>query len=169
MSAVTLVPLDRRHATAMARWAADPEVRDNLGLRADASLEATERWIERALGDDAFCAFAIDADGTHVGNVVLDQIDRHRGMARFHIYLGEASVRGHGVGGKATSLAVRHAFDVLGLFKVWLTVHADNKAAIAAYERAGFRHEGRLRAEFLFRGKRLDALYMGILRTDEVP
>ena len=168
MSLVSLAPLGHSHADAMLRWTSDAEVRDNLGLRRVATREGTEAWLTRALSDDTVRAFAIHRDGEHVGNVVLDRIDRHVGTTRLHIYIGDAAVRGHGVGARATALAVKYAFDELGLHKVWLTVHAKNGRAIAAYARAGFHVEGVLRDEFILGGERVAAVYMGCVRTDRV-
>jgi RimJ/RimL family protein N-acetyltransferase len=150
----------------MHRWTSDDEIRDGLGLRAASTREGTELWIARALADDTTRAFAIHDGGAHVGMVVLDRIDRHVGTARLHIYVGAPEVRGRGIGRAATKLAVERAFGELGLHKVWLTVHARNARAIAAYVSAGFQVEGVLRDEFLLRGERVAALYMGILRSE---
>lgn len=168
MANVALTPLGHVHVEAMFRWTSDPEVRDNLGLRTVASREGTEAWVARALADESVRAFAIELDGNHVGNVVLDRIDRHLGTARLHIYVGEAAARGHGVGARATGLAADFAFDELGLHKVWLTVHERNARAIAAYTKVGFRVEGTLRDEFLLNGGRVAAIYMGLLRNERV-
>jgi RimJ/RimL family protein N-acetyltransferase len=159
---VQLVPLRRCHAEAMYRWMCDPEVRENVGVRAEPSLERTEKWIDGALADSSVVPFAIEAGGQHVGNVVLDRIDEHLSTARLSIYVGESSVRGKGIGRAAVREAVEHAFGKLGLNKVWLTVHAHNAAGIAAYVAAGFAVEGILRDEFVLRGKRCAALYMSI-------
>jgi RimJ/RimL family protein N-acetyltransferase len=63
-------------------------------------------------------------------------------------------------------LAARFAFGEWGLHKLWLTVHEENGPALAVYERVGFVREGRLRDEFLLAGRRLAAVYMGLLRAD---
>lgn len=165
---VALVPLGLEHAARMNVWMADPEIRDNVGVRADPSLERTEAWIRAALVDESRAAFAIVAGGEHAGNVVLDQIDTHLGTARLSIYVG-AAARGAGVGEAATRLAVDYAFQALGLYKVWLTVHAENSRARATYERIGFRVEGILRGEFLLAGRRVDAVRMGLTAVDLVP
>jgi RimJ/RimL family protein N-acetyltransferase len=162
---VALAPLAPSHAAAIARWLSDPDVARNLGLRSEPTLDKTLAFIA-ASNTETTCARAIMLDGEHVGNVVLDHIDRHVGKARLHIYIGEPGARGKGVGQLAVSLAVRLAFDELGLYKVWLTVHVTNHAAIRAYETAGFVIEGTHRGEFLLDGERVDELYMGVLRTD---
>lgn len=164
---VTLVPLATGHADAMLTWMQRDDVRDNVGVAAEPTLDRTLAFIARSLTDDSVAAFAIEDDGAHVGNVVLDRIDRRVGTARFSIYLGAPELRGRGVGRAATRLALAHAFDVLRLQKVWLTVHARNTRAITAYAGAGFRVEGVLRREFLLRGELIDALYMGVLAGEE--
>jgi RimJ/RimL family protein N-acetyltransferase len=160
---VTLGPLLPVHATAIVRWLSDPVVSANLGLRAKPTLARTRSFIAVAASDE-ICARAILQGGRHVGNVVLDHIDRQIGKARLHIYVGEAAARGVGVGRRAVALALALAFDQLGLYKVWLTVHAGNTAAIRAYQAVGFAIEGVHRGEFLLGGQRVDELYMGALR-----
>lgn len=146
----------------MSRWISDPGIAEALGVHRQASLKETEGWIERALEDQAYAPFAILAAGQHVGNVILDQIDRHLAIARLSIYIGEAEARGSGVGETSVELALRHAFAELELYKVWLIVHASNGAAIATYSRCGFSVEGLLRGEFIVAGQRVDALRMAI-------
>jgi RimJ/RimL family protein N-acetyltransferase len=163
---VTLEPLERAHANAMLQWMGDPEVRANVGVRASPSLERTLQWIESARQDPTCHPFAICLGGRHVGNVVLDRLDTHLGTIRLSIYLGET--RSAGIGRTAVALALQHAFEVMQLNKVWLTVHSENARAIRAYERVGFRVEGRLREEFMLGERRLDALYMGVLAHEFV-
>jgi RimJ/RimL family protein N-acetyltransferase len=73
---------------------------------------------------------------------------------------------GKGYGTDAMSLALRFAFLELNLQRVSLTVFEYNPRAIRSYEKAGFRHEGRLRGALLKDGKRWDMIYMGILFED---
>jgi len=161
---VSLVPLRPSHAPAIVRWLRDVSVSTNLGLRTKPTLARTRAFIASARRGDAICARAIVVGDRHVGNVVLDHIDRQVSKARLHIYIGDATARGNGVGRRAVVLAVALAFDELDLHKVWLTVHEGNRAAIRAYKAAGFALEGVHRDEFLLDGHRVDELYMGILR-----
>jgi len=161
-----LAPLGPEHAAAMLRWMQDPEVAENLGLRNLPTWEKTIAWIAQANAADDCVPLAIMPDGKHVGNVILDRIDRYLGTVRLSIYIGDASDRGRGVGRAAVKAAVNYAFETLELHKVWLTVHQHNARAIAAYEAAGFAREGVLRDEFLLRGARCHAVVMGILRIE---
>jgi RimJ/RimL family protein N-acetyltransferase len=163
---VRLAPLAMEHANAMFRWMEDPTVSTNLGLRSTPSLEKTRAWIARALQDESVHAFAVLQQDRHVGNVVLDRLDSVLASTRLSVYVGEAAARGCGVGRTAIHLALHRAFHDLGLSKVWLTVHAKNVPAISTYLAVGFVLEGVLREEFVLEGKRLPALYMGILASE---
>ncbi|HQV63828.1 MAG TPA: GNAT family protein, partial [Anaerolineales bacterium] len=73
---------------------------------------------------------------------------------------------GKGYGTEAMKLMLQFAFTEVNLYRVTLTVFEYNPRAIRSYEKAGFRHEGRLRGALLKDGKRWDVLYMGILCDD---
>jgi RimJ/RimL family protein N-acetyltransferase len=164
--AVELEPLSEIHSTAMFRWMCDPVVAENIGLSRPPSLESTREWIRNATEATDTAPFAILYDGRHVGNVVLDRIDSRLSTARLSVYLGEADARGSGIGRTAILLALNAAFVERDLEKVWLTAHARNVAAIRTYIGVGFRLEGIHRGEFLLGEKRIDEVYMGILREE---
>lgn len=163
---VTLGDLNLDHAPNMYRWMCDPAVSQNLGLRSEPSLEKTRVWIEHALQDPCTRPFAILLKGRHVGNVVLDRIDSYLSTARLSVYIGEASARKSGIGQTGIYLALSEGFHAMRLHKIWLTVHANNLAAIRTYCRCGFVLEGILRDEFWLEGKRVGVLYFGMLRDE---
>ena len=162
-----MIPLGPEHADAMAGWMADPAVAEGIGLASEPSLERTRAWIDRAAADPAVHPMAILAGDRHIGNVVLDRVDRHLATARLSMYIGEEDCRGRGLAGPSLALAIAFARDELGLFKLWLTVHPDNAPARAAYRRAGFAEEGVLRGEFVYDGRRSDAIRMGLILRDD--
>jgi len=144
----------------------DPDVSRNLGLRTEPTLEKTQHWIEQALNDPQICPFAIESHGKHIGNVIFDRIDNYLSSARLSVYIGEAEARGAGAGFTGLYLAIREAFFILELNKVWLTVHTKNARAIAVYVKLGFQVEGVLRDDFRLDGKLVPTLHMGLLRRD---
>jgi RimJ/RimL family protein N-acetyltransferase len=154
------------HAEAMFAWMQDPEVSRNLGLRNEPSIEKTRGWITRALEDSQTCAFAIELDGRHIGNVVFDHIDRYLSNARLSVYIGDIKARGTGAGFTGMYLAIREAFVNLGLNKIWLIVHTQNTRAIAAYVKLGFQVEGLIRDDFRLDGQLVPTFHMGLLRRD---
>ena len=105
-------------------------------------------------------------DDRLIGFVALHSIEWNNRAGLLSIGIGEADFRGRGYGSEALRLILRYAFDELNLDRVGLDVISNNQRAIRAYERAGFRHEGALRAAVLRDGQRYDRLLMGILREE---
>ena len=163
---VTLRPLTAEDAPRMCRWVLDPAVANDMGLQAAPSLERTRSWIEQATSDETFLARAILLGGRHVGNVVLDRIDRRLACARLSIYVGESDQQSGGVGQTAIFQVLIEAFDRLQLNKVFVTVHCRNVASLKMCSKAGFVVEGILRDEFVLNGERLDLFYMGLLAPE---
>ena len=164
--AVALRELELADAERMLTWMQLPDVAENIGLRSAPTMPRTLAWIAEACARETISSWAIIADGAHVGNVVLDQMDGYLQSARLSIYLGESPARGRGIGASAIRLAVERGFTELGLHRIWLTVHERNTRAVLLYTRLGFRLEGILRDDFLLRGERVNALIMSLLHTD---
>ena len=157
---VRLAPLSAEHAAAMLRWVSDPQVRLNVGVRRDPSLEATRGWIAMALASPVHRPFAICEGDRHVGNVVLDQLDFEDSSGRLSIYIGGAADRGRGLGRAAIRLCLQHAFQSLSLRRVWLTVHGENDPAIHLYRSLGFRLVSVAPRGFALGDRRVDELSM---------
>jgi ribosomal protein S18 acetylase RimI-like enzyme len=115
--------------------------------------------------------FAEDLGADHVVSLVADAGGELVGL--LHLYLAGYGVadlgmlvadgwRRRGVGSALLRAAIdraRHA----GAHKIALQVWPHNQAAIALYERFGFRHEGRLRRHYRRRsGELWDAIVMGL-------
>ena len=63
-------------------------------------------------------------------------------------------------------LLLQYAFLEVNLQRVTLAVFEYNPRAIRSYEKAGFRHEGRMRKVLNKEGRRWDMLFMGVLRDE---
>ena len=164
---VTLVQISEIHAEAMLRWVSDAFIATHLGITHEPSLTKTLEWIRRINRNSSAYARAIVFRGEHVGNVVLDDINDRTGLARLSIYLGDNRARGCGVAFTACSQFLTRVFRDLNIYKVHLTVHPSNYAAIRLYRDLGFQLEGVLREEFVFpHGGRADAWRMGLLASD---
>ena len=165
-SDVSLRPLTEEAAPRMLAWMQQPDVAEGIGLSRPPSLERTLSWIISARNSETVRAWMVQIDGDHVGNVVLDQIEARAATARLSVYLGSAEARNRGIGTTASYRALEYAFSTENLYKVWLTVHTENAAAIGAYRKLGFQIEGTLRGAFVVNARRLDALYMGLLAKE---
>ena len=151
------------------QWLNDGEVtRYMVNGAVPNSSENIEAYYERMSRSPNDVLFAIvdRATETHIGNTGIHDIDWIRRLGGFGILVGEKEYWGKGYGTEITRLIVGFAFDRLNLNKVWLGVHADHGGAVRAYEKAGFRVEGRLRQEMCRHGVYEDRFIMGILREE---
>ncbi len=135
------------------------------------SAKAATKFFEKMLGEDSpahhfFCIRSIE-DNRLLGDINLDVINNWGSRDSF-VGLGIYSREdwGKGYGTDAMKIILRFAFTEINLDRVTLTVLDYNPRAIRSYEKAGFKHEGRLRGILNKDGKRWDMLYMGVLREE---
>jgi RimJ/RimL family protein N-acetyltransferase len=163
----------RRHVAAnlraFQRWYADPSV-VRLTRYQDGPMrpDEIERFFAaRALGTDSLAMAIHLRDGDRlIGTCALSQLDADNGSALFHITIGETDAWGHGYGTEATRLMVGHAFEVLGLHRIGLSVFAFNERAIRSYRSVGFVVEGRAREAIWREGRWWDEISMSVLADD---
>jgi RimJ/RimL family protein N-acetyltransferase len=163
----------RRHVpanrAAFRRWYADPQVA-RLTRYQDGPMrtEEIDRFFEtRAIGQESL-ALAIWERATDrlVGTCAFSQLDPDNGSALYHITIGERDAWGRGLGTEATRLMLDHAFTVLGLHRVALSVFEFNVRAIRSYASCGFVIEGRAREAIWRDGRWWDELGMSVLDTE---
>lgn len=110
--------------------------------------------------------FAIEADGQCIGSCLLHAIDDLARQCQIGLGIGHLAYRGKGYGSDTIRLLLDYAFRLRNLRRVYLSVLANNAAAIQAYARCGFVEEGRLRQHAWYLGEYVDLLYMGLLREE---
>ena len=130
---------------------------NNKYLHYDLPLEyaKTLSWFEKKdNGTRVDCI--IEYDRTPVGVIGLLSIDQINSKAEYYITIGSTQHKKKGIATKATILILDHAFNDLGLNKVYLNVDADNIIACKLYERVGFVCEGVFREDLLREGHLID-------------
>lgn len=134
------------------------------------SLERLEADFDReaAAGGRDGAWFGIEVDGVFVGQCGLTNFNDTSRTAELGIAIGDKAYWSRGYGREAVTLLLHYAFRYRNLRRVWLWVHADNERAIRAYTACGFVDEGRLREHMYSDGRYVDAVYMGVLRSDWV-
>lgn len=113
-----------------------------------------------------FAIEALSEAGHMVGACSLQHIDLRNRHAELSIFMIARDVRGMGYGTEAVRLLLRYGFDALRLDKVYLGVYDFNEGGIRAYEKNGFRYEGRHRQMLHYDGRAWDEWFMGILRAE---
>ena len=154
---------------AVVRWYRDPEIARLTRYQTRPMSEAEiERFFQaRMLAPDALAYCIVELpDWRLIGFTTFSALDGDNGSVLFHITIGERDAWGRGLGTEATELMLEHAFERLGLHRVGLSVFSYNVRAIRAYEKAGFRIEGRLREAILRDGRYWDEVQMGVLADE---
>ena len=149
------------------RWISDADlVHYNSPFRLVHERDHHE-WFERTRRDPCRVLFAIRPYRRRrlVGLLQLFDIDPVHRSAELSIRIGAEQDRSRGAGRAAVDLALQHAWRELNLRRVWLRVFSTNQRAIAAYRRAGFHDEGRLREAAYIDGTWADVMLMGCLRS----
>lgn len=162
---VVLRPLELGDAANLTRWLNDNEVTAYLSFWMPATVKAEEEWIKA--GDPRVTRFAIDTlDGVHIGQCSLRASAGHERVSEVGLFIGEKRYWGQGYGADAVVTLCTFGFVYQNLDRVALYSVADNAAAVRCYEKAGFRHEGRLRQHRHVHGRLCDLVVMGLLREE---
>jgi RimJ/RimL family protein N-acetyltransferase len=126
-------------------------------------IEGTRAFWERHRGEADDVAFLIEAhDHTPLGVGSLEGIQRRARTAELGLWLAEP-FWGQGYGTDAVRAMCRFGFGEMNLARIALRVYDINPRAARAYEKVGFREEGRLRSDQFVDGNQRDAIVMGLL------
>jgi RimJ/RimL family protein N-acetyltransferase len=175
---VSLRPWTRDDAEFMAAASADPAIRryngelDRFGHPAPPlSTTTAERVIDTFASN--WRSFATTGNPSGVAFVVVDARSHelagccgvdgwsNADVAQFGYWIAPHA-RGRGYASRAAVLMTRWLFD-LGAARVFLTIVAGNDASVAVARRAGFVHEGTMRAHAVWQGQRFDVLCFAAL------
>lgn len=146
----------------------DPEVLDGLLLPFPQSQAAWREFVEASRGgDDLLLTIETLEDRRPIGGCGLRRIDARARTANLGIWIAKGSWdRGYGT--DATRVMCRFAFRHMGLQRIQLDVFETNPRAVRAYEKVGFKEEGRLRRAHFVGGRHVDTIVMGLLAEELV-
>lgn len=125
------------------------------------SEEQVTEWVS---ADDSNHFIACQ-DGDSVGHAVLLDIDWENRRGELG-YLIIAEEQGKGYATEAADLCLTHAFDELGLHKVWAKVQGDHDASKRVLEKLGFKEEGVMRDRYYAYGDYVDNYRYGLLKSE---
>lgn len=147
----------------------DEEVQRYTGTKHTPTEEQIRAYVEKIVDDDSRYDFlVINSEGQIIGESVLNEIDADTMCANFRIALFKNEYFGQGIGTEATQMTLQFGFEKLNLHRIELEVFSFNKRAYAAYRRAGFVEEGRMREAELINGQYCDVIIMGILHDEYI-
>jgi diamine N-acetyltransferase len=143
-SSIYLRTLTEADARISYQWRNIPEIwkYTNFNLSGQITLEIEERWLSEVLRkpDQKRFGICLSSNDQYIGNVHLTDIND--GRAEFHLFIGDVSYWGKGIGQEATRIILDHAFFDLCFKELVLMVDPENHAAIAIYKKQGFVESG---------------------------
>ena len=170
---IVLRQLSEKDAPFMLEWMHDPDILKGLSIRTiDSTLDDALGFIRRSqipdpvkTGDDLHFAAADAESDEYLGTISLKHVDLENRRAEYAVVMRK---KAHGTGAafEATRLVLEKAFSELGLHKVFLSVYADNIAAVKLYEKSGFKCEGEFRDHFLKDGRFVGWKWYSVLRGE---
>ena len=149
-------------------WINDYEVSRFLVSRYPISLQE-EREFFRTTPKASFFGLHLAIEtlaGVHIGLIDLRDVQPENRTAEIGVMIGDKRYWNGGYGSDAVRTLTRFAFRVMNLQRVHLRTYEYNPRAVAAFRRAGFREEGRLRRHVYMEGRHWDVILMGCLREE---
>ena len=147
-------------------WLNDPAVLRYRGPKAyPSNLAQLKRYVESipARGD-LVLAICMKRTNRHVGNIALNTILWIHRNAELSIMIGAKDIWGRGIGKEAINLITRHAFESMGLHRLW--AESANPLFNAAVKSLGWTREGTKRETFLIDGQFADMECWSILADE---
>ncbi|MBM7844910.1 GNAT family N-acetyltransferase [Herpetosiphon giganteus] len=164
---VTLRAIEREDSKALYELEKNVElVLHGNGTWSPMPLASFEKRFEKHLEITEKLWFVIEVEGVVIGSIGLHHTDQVSRTSEFGIAVYHPDYVGKGYGSDAIQVLLRWAFRIQNYRRIWLMTDSNNPRAIAAYEKCGFVHEGRLREHVFNNGQYVDVLQMGMLRSE---
>jgi len=146
----------------------NPQVRETLFLFYPMTFEQVKIEIASQTNTRENLLFTIieKEKDEPVGLTSFVRIDYVSRMATFFLAIWNPEYWSKGYGTEATKLMVEYGFEILNLNRIQLHVAVENKNAIRAYEKCGFKIEGTLREAMYHQNRYCDFHLMAILRSE---
>lgn len=166
---ISLRKLSEADTKNIVKWRNSEFVRRNLYSQNILTEEQHLNYFRNVVETGKCAQWIIVADDgvkeTDIGTVFIKNIDRDNHKGEYGIFIGEDDFRGKGCAYPTTMAILKIAFEELHLNRVYLSVMADNIAAIKAYQKAGFAIEGILKEDFKRADGYVDIVVMGIVKS----
>ncbi len=163
---VKLRPITADDSARLLAWRNSPAVSAYMYTDHLISAEEHARWLAAAMASPDRRYWMIEDDGAPVGLANLVRIDPVSRRCEWAYYLGEASVRGRGVGASVELLVLDYVFGPLGLNKLCCEVLLENKGVWRLHEKFGFMREALYRQHVWKAGRFQDVVGLGLLAED---
>lgn len=133
------------------------------------SVEKADGWfdeIQKLQGNTHVRLGVFLNDGTVIGDVALQDIDRANRKCSIGMGIAKIEHRSRGYGQQAVRLMLKHGFCFLGMERITANTLEMNIGAQKSLEKCGFVLEGRERKAVYLNGRKYDRLNYAILKEE---
>jgi UDP-4-amino-4,6-dideoxy-N-acetyl-beta-L-altrosamine N-acetyltransferase len=163
---VALRPITKADSGQLLAWRNSPAVSAFMYTDHLISPEEHAGWLQAAMTQADRRYWMIEDDGAPVGLANVVRIDPVNRRCEWAYYLGDAGVRGRGVGAAVEFLVLDHVFGALRLNKLWCEVLIENEPVWRLHESFGFAREAVYRQHVWKAGRFQDVIGLGLLAED---
>ncbi|MTI31294.1 GNAT family N-acetyltransferase, partial [Xanthovirga aplysinae] len=164
---ITLKSLLESDVTYFYKWVQDEEVIQysmSIFQKLKTEKEVKDWYFQTIkIKEDLTLGIYLNSTSELIGYAGITKISKTNHSGEFYILIGEKKLWGLGIGTEVTRKILQIGFSEKGLHRIMLTVSDPNIGGCKAYERSGFKLEGRLRDACFRNGKYHDKLLMSIL------
>ena len=134
-NSIDFVDFDSNFLALSWKWLNDPEIRI-LTSTPEITLEGQLKWFNGLNVRTDYKVWGMSCDGTKIGVAGLKKITESD--AEYFGYIGVKEFWNKGLSSAIFSFILDYA-RMTGIGRLWLTVSKENKRAINAYQKAGFK------------------------------
>jgi ribosomal-protein-alanine N-acetyltransferase len=152
-------------------WMNDPEVLKYTESRFQPHSKKQLRAYVAKINENQdfiFRAITLRGSGRHIGNIKLGPIDWNHRFGDVGIIIGAKDCWGQSYAGESIRLLSEFAFTSLKLHKLTAGCYGVNTTAVKAFEKAGFLQEGVRRSQYLYEGRYVDLVCLGLINPGPV-
>lgn len=167
---IDLKPLSIENVQPFYKWINDEEV-IKYSLSYFSRIETEEEingWFVEMLNEKNSLNLGIYIKNSNdlIGYAGISKISETNRSGEYFIFIGNKNYWRKGIGLEVTRKFLEIGFVELNLNRIMLTVSEPNIGGIKAYERAGFRFEGRLRQSCFRNNEFHDKIVMSVLKHE---
>jgi len=164
----TLRPVEISDSEIIRQWRMSSHVAINFPSSFSVDSEQQVDWVNSILNNESVEYYIISENNQHklVGLIFLQDIDRKNLNAEFGYYIGDLDYHGTGVAIDAEMLLLDHAFNSMGMHKIYCESLEYNNNVLSLHKQFGFIQEGVRREHINKDGVWTSLVIMGVLKSE---
>lgn len=162
---IYLATMERIHCRKLWNDFENPNEPLNIGY----SEEKADNWFDEIQKDQGTAAIRLGIflnDGSVIGDIALQQIDKNNRKCSIGIGIAKIQNRSKGYGQEAIKLILNYGFNYAGFERITANTLEINNPAQKCLEKSGFTLEGTERQAIYMNGNKYSRLNYGILKDE---